>query len=137
MVNNQADFELLGRSTKTIQSVCEKSTGVAKLVQTCQSFYRTACSHHSRLHSQTMLPQQSLLIPDTLPGAVGVPDPMMATRDAFDITPSTFDEIDFSMQEDWDQMLSGWELGLGAESARQMTSYMEQYPAMGNFAGPP
>ena len=43
MMNDHVDFELLDRSTKTIQSICEKSVGVVKLVQTCQSFYQTAC----------------------------------------------------------------------------------------------
>ena len=136
MMNNQADFELLGRSTQTVESICEKSRGVGKLVKTCQSFYQIACSHHEQLHSQKLPSQQSPRIPSILPGAVGVPDPMLAIQDAFEINPSTFDNVEFSMQEDWDQMLDGWELGLGAESARQMTSYLEQYPAMGDFVGP-
>lgn len=130
-MNNHADFELLDRSTKTIQSICEKSAGVVKLVQTCQSFYQTACRHYDRPHSQTTWPQQNTPALVTLAGTATAPDPVLAGQDSFDINPSTFNNIDFSMQNDWDQMLDGWELGLGAESAREMTSYLEQHPSMG------
>lgn len=48
--------------------------------------------------------------------------------------PSDLGYMEFSVQGgEWDQMLAGWELGVGAEDARQMTSYFEQYQPLPQF----
>lgn len=48
---------------------------------------------------------------------------------------SNLDLINFPMNDNWDQLLDDWELGLGGESARQMTTYFEQYRPAENFGG--
>ena len=135
MMDTQADFELLGRTMTTVQSIYEKSAGVTKLVQACQSFYQIACAYYNQQTPRTMLPQQRSQAPFSLPESDAVSDPMLADNVNFDMSPSTFNNMTFPMQEDWDQMLDGWELGLGAEPARQMSSYLGHNPSMGGFGG--
>lgn len=36
---------------------------------------------------------------------------------------------------DWDQMFDGWEMGLGADNAKEMTNWFEQY-SQNMYAGP-
>jgi hypothetical protein len=130
MNNNMADFELLGNSVHTVQSIAQRSPNLTKLLSACQSFYRIASDYHNQNAQPTHVFDAAEATTQ-----VPVPKPIPVGQVSFESDPSSFNYMDFSMQN-WDQMFDGWELGLGAESARQMTSYFEQFPPISGIQGP-
>jgi hypothetical protein len=130
MNNNMADFELLGNSVHTVQSIAQRLPNVTKLLRACQSFYRIASDYYS----QNTKPTHFF---DTAEATTQVPmqKAIPVEKESSESNPSTFNYMDFSMHN-LDQILNGWELGLGAESAREMTSYFEQFPLLSGFPGP-
>jgi hypothetical protein len=127
--NNMADFELLGNSVHTVQSIAQRSPNVTKLLRACQSFYRIASDYHNQK-------TKPIHFFDAAEATTQIPvqGPIPVGQESFESDSSGFNYMDFSMQN-WDQMLDGWELGLGAESAREMTSYFEQFPPISGFPG--
>jgi hypothetical protein len=135
MTDSQVDVELLGTSMRTVETIHERSRGIKKLQDACWNFYRIAESYYSKQrrkksHSQADGEAASSKIGDTAVQYVTAP-----RQDDLGLDISNLNYMDFSMQQDWDQMLDGWELGLGAESARQMTSYFEQMSPGAGFRG--
>ncbi|KAL9049665.1 MAG: hypothetical protein Q9206_005416 [Seirophora lacunosa] len=112
------DLALLGAFVSTLGQVVEQSHAVSKLHRACSSFHEIA---------RVFLAQQSRH------GA-----PLGDRAEDVDADCQSIDNMaehslqplpDFSLsQEEWDVMLSEWDLGLGTEDARQMSSFLDLLP---------
>ncbi|KAK4994045.1 hypothetical protein LTR66_005842 [Elasticomyces elasticus] len=100
---SEADLKLMGDSVETLKSAAQYSSGVAKLHDACETFFSLAKTYMAQT---TMTGQQSY---------EGPLDQQVATE-AFDPT-SLYGQ-------DWDTMLDDWDLGLGGENAREMSSFL-------------
>ena len=120
------DYELLKGVSRTLAEVSARSKGLKALNEICQNMlkiatakYEAADQYVTLSNAQAASPQQDLQMP--------LPPMMPLTGDLGfnDHDPSAFNFMDFSM-------LDGWELGPGgAESAREMNTFFEQYPQGG------
>ena len=136
MTNNYPDFELLGGSMATLQAIHERSSGIGKLVTACQSFYHVAKGRYAQqAQPATQLPSSTPILM-SMAGGYSPQQPVYVGQPDFQEHLSHPSYMAYPEQEDWNQMLDGWELGLGAESARQMTSYFGHYPPASGFMGP-
>ena len=131
---DRQDLVLLEQVTETINAASEVATAVKKLRTACERFCLIAQSHLSQQEGQTAtdgdiaVHKQPVNI-DTSEGVSQNADfnmaggSMSAGAGVFDALP------DFP----WDGMLSEWDLGLGAESAREMGNFFSQYNTTGGF----
>ena len=82
-------------SVETLKSAAQYSSGVAKLHDACETFFKLAKAYMAQtiqnLHQQ---PAAEPFDPASLYG------------------------------QDWDAMLDDWDLGLGGENAREMSSFL-------------
>ena len=98
------------RSVETLKSAAQYSPGVAKLHDACQTFYNLAKAYMA----QTVESGESSKGPlHQRPAAVEASDTISLNG------------------QDWDAMLDDWDLGLGGENAREMSSFL----AGGFFSG--
>ncbi|EXJ56725.1 hypothetical protein A1O7_07069 [Cladophialophora yegresii CBS 114405] len=130
---NVDDLRLLEKCVDTLHSAAQLSASVSKLYRACRIFYQIAKTYMSRpAESRPPVPdaRASAIVPsNTSPQAqyttTYAPDPA-----------SDIDLPDFPLsQEDWNGMLDEWDLGLGAENAREMSAYFEQYLSGSNAGG--
>jgi hypothetical protein len=106
---DQSDLELLRTLVTVLEDAAQQSAAGVKLFEACSKFTKIA----EALLSQPG-PRQDDLNAQPVSSGHYLPDP--------DTLP------DFPMsQSDWDSMLNDFDLGLGAESAREMTSYFEPF----------
>ena len=107
----------------TLHGAAQLSQSVSKLHRACRIFYQIAKIYMNH-RPQTVEP----------PGYQGdMPQPsaslpLTETPQQLPQLDSDIDLPDFPLShEDWNGMLDEWDLGLGAENAREMSSYFEQY----------
>ena len=107
--SNHDDLDLLRTTASTLEGIADRSPAGHKLCSACSRFIKIA---------------EVLLAQDTMKRSSSQPSPIP-------VDPYT---VDFQMlpdfpvsQQDWDGMLDDFDLGLGAESAREMTSYFEPF----------
>jgi hypothetical protein len=99
---SEADLKLMEVSVETLKSAAQHSSGVTKLHDACEVFFNLARAYMA----QTIKKGESY---------DGPLNPQPATE-AFDPT---------SLHgQDWDAMLDDWDLGLGGENAREMSSFL-------------
>lgn len=89
-------------SIQTLRSAAQYSSGVAKLRDACEAFFNIAKAYMV----QTIKKGES---------HEGPPHQQPATE--------VFDPTSLNGQ-DWDAMLNDWDLGLGGENAREMSSFL-------------
>ncbi len=89
-------------SVQTLESAAQYSAGVAKLHDACETFFNLAKAYMT----QTSRKGESYEGPLHQQPAI----------EAFD--PTSFHG------QDWDAMLDDWDLGLGGENAREMSSFL-------------
>ena len=132
---NEEDLRLLEKCVNTLHSAAQLSPNVSKLHKACHIFYQIAKTYlsHPAAKSQQSDSQQmvnpSTILPSTMP-----PTQQQTTflRDPV----GDIDLPDFPLShEDFNGMLDEWDLGIGAENARQMSAFFEQY--MPNGTGAP
>ena len=129
--NDYEDFDLLSRAINTVEQAAKRSKGLYKLLEACRNFHRIASAKyasqpqratmHQPISSTTSTIRQQRLESVKVKGYA----PSQAAPE--------FNFADFTM--DWDQTLDGWELGLGADNAKEMSNFFEQYPS-NMYAGP-
>jgi len=91
-------------SVKTLKSAAQYSPGISKLHDACDTFLKLASSYMAQTIEEggpysDQLHQQ-------LPA------------EAFDVTSLSY--------QDWNEMLDDWELGLGGENAREISSFLTE-----------
>ena len=112
------DLALLGDFVSTLRSAAEQSHAIDRLHFACNSFHHIAKAYVAR---------KSQRPPSLRVGAEsGYSDwqPSDGNGDA------SFQPLSESLlsQQDWDLMLSDWDLGLGTLDARQMSSFLDLLP---------
>ena len=111
--SNRDDLALLGNIVDTIEAATSETPAFHNLARACKAFYEIA---QAFLSSTRRLPDPSSM-------NVKTPNPYENP-----LTPGIQGLSDFSLpQQDWNSMLSEWDLGMGADSAREMQSFFEQY----------
>lgn len=110
---NHSDLEVLHNVVSVLDGVAQKSSAAMKLHSACLKFTKIAEALLSQDSQRTDIKEAS-----------SQPSPLLA-----DATPADYQAMpDFPMsQSDWDGMLNDFDLGLGVESAREMTSYFEPF----------
>ena len=89
-------------SVKTLRSAAEYSSGVAKLHDACETFLNLAKTYVAQMIKKG----------ESYEG----PLHQQPATEAFDPTRL--------YGQDWDAMLDDWDLGLGGENAREMSSFL-------------
>ena len=129
---DRQDLVLLEQVVETMQAASKVATAIEKLKDACGQFCLIAQSYLSQPESQpaadaNVEAQRQLPNMDNIAGAnqnvdLNMPGGALpAGAGAFESLP------DFP----WDGMLSEWDLGLGAESAREMGAFFGQYTSTG------
>ncbi|KAL8932766.1 MAG: hypothetical protein Q9216_006687 [Gyalolechia sp. 2 TL-2023] len=116
--SNSQDLALLGAFVSTLQSAAGQSRAVKKLYHACKSFHQIAEAYTAnRTGHVTLLKDRDKNV--------------LADCQTMDRT----GELDFQplsesfvSQQDWDFMLRDWDLGLGMEDARQMSTFLDLFP---------
>lgn len=109
---NHADLAILRDVVSVLEGAAQKSSACFKLHSACSKFTKIA---------ETLLAQDAMS--STVKETSTQPSPVPA-----DAYVGDFPSMDFPMsQSDWDGMLNEFDLGLGVESAREMTSYFEPF----------
>ena len=99
---SEADLKLMEVSVETLKSAAQYSPGVAKLHDACETFFNLAKAYMAQTIKKGQ-PYEG-------------PLPQQPATEAFDPT-SLYGQ-------DWDAMLDDWDLGLGGENAREMSSFL-------------
>ncbi|TKA64859.1 hypothetical protein B0A49_08003 [Cryomyces minteri] len=99
---SEADLKLMEVSVETLKSAAQYSSGVAKLHNACETFFNLAKAYMA----------QTIKKGESYEG----PLHQQPATEAFDPT-SLYGQ-------DWDAMLDDWDLGLGGENAREMSSFL-------------
>lgn len=90
-------------SVETLKAAAQYSSGVAKLHDACETFFNLAKAYMAQ----------------TSKNGVKSNDGPLHQQPAMEV----FDPISLNGQ-DWDAMLNEWDLGLGGENAREMSSFL-------------
>ena len=118
MQSDLQDLDLLGTFVSTLESAVEQSAAIRKLHHACSNFHQIAkayVAHRSRHVALGTDSTENVVTDCQLLGVTGEPDPQSLP--------------DFSLsQQDWDLMLDDWNLGLGAEDARNFSSFLNLLP---------
>lgn len=131
------DLKLLEKSVETLQTAAALSAAVSKLYRACRIFYQVAKIYlaHPKKDTGAEQHQQQTINPaedaSRLLTSAPVPSndfPRQPTTRQPPETDVDIDLPDFPLsQQDWNGMLDDWDLGLGAENAREMSVFFEQY----------
>ncbi|KAL8768561.1 MAG: hypothetical protein Q9209_005246 [Squamulea sp. 1 TL-2023] len=100
--NSEADLKLMENSVKTLKAAAQYSSGVAKLHDACETFFNLAKAYMAQPVKRGEIYEGPLH-----------QQPAM----------ETFDPTSLYGQH-WDAMLDDWDLGLGMEDAREMSSFL-------------
>ncbi|KAJ9615532.1 hypothetical protein H2200_001607 [Cladophialophora chaetospira] len=124
---NVEDLRLLESCVETLQNVAQVSASVSKLYKACRIFYQIAKIYLSqpaeklRLQDNQQTPRPTTILPSNASLQQQYTTSAQETGGDIDLP-------DFPLsQQDWNGMLDEWDLGLGAENARQMSAFFEQY----------
>ncbi len=132
---NVEDLRLLEQCVNTLDTAAHLSASVSKLYRACRIFYQIAKIYlsHPATNSQPSNSQQALRATTILPSHMS-PNQQYTTA-----IPDSGGDIDLPdlplSHEDFNGMLDEWDLGIGAENARQMSAYFEQYLSTGSGTG--
>jgi hypothetical protein len=142
---NRDDLELLEKVVTTLQVAQPRSTGVDKLEKACKIFsqiariyldqteaasqqqlhlHQKSHQHFEPIHALPATANSMSSMSGTTAGTSTIQQPDVQIMDA--ILP----DLPLSQQA-WDGMFDEWDLGLGAENAREMSSYFEHLTGMG------
>lgn len=133
------DLKLLEKSVETLHGAAALSAAVSKLYRACRIFYQIAkiyLRHPKTERVEEQHPQQTINPKDDGSRSRSLPTAAVPSNDFQHQTtawqpPETDVDIDLPdfplSQQDWNGMLDDWDLGLGAENAREMSMYFEQY----------
>ncbi|OCT48870.1 fungal specific transcription factor domain protein [Cladophialophora carrionii] len=139
---NVDDLRLLERCVDTLHSAAQLSASVSKLYRACRIFYQIAKTYMSHpVESGPLAAAAAAAAPhgqyDTATAAAAarasavVPSNTSPQAQYTTYAPDLASDIDLPdfplSQEDWNGMLDEWDLGLGAENAREMSAFFEQY----------
>ncbi|KAL8973920.1 MAG: hypothetical protein Q9197_001831 [Variospora fuerteventurae] len=112
------DLALLEAFVSTLECAAEHSHAIRKLYRACSSFHQIAkvyIAQHSQ-HVASLRDRAENVAVDSRSMDNIVEDNLQALPE-------------FSMsQQEWNVMLSDWDLGLGTEEARQMSSFLDLLP---------
>ncbi|KAL8784943.1 MAG: hypothetical protein Q9213_003685 [Squamulea squamosa] len=100
--NSEADLKLMEHSVETLKAAAQYSSGVAKLHDACETFFNLAKAYMAQTMKRGEIYEDPLHQPPA--------------TEAFDPT-SLYGQH-------WDAMLDDWDLGLGMEDAREMSSFL-------------
>jgi hypothetical protein len=130
------DLELLQTATRAFRTISHVAPAMVKLRATCEKFCAIASTYLAQQSAITEQRQQdgevtvTHSIDDTHTSATGVNEELHSSGLLAYQAMS-----DFPMQDGgWDAVLNEWDLGLGAESAREMTGWFQQYMDNSGFA---
>lgn len=107
---NHADLAVLRNVVSVLEGAAQRSAATNKLYNACSKFTNIA---------ETLLAHDATS--STIKETNSQPSPILA-----DAYPGDFRDFPMSMS-DWDGMLNEFDLGLGVENAREMTSYFEPF----------
>lgn len=144
---NRQDFDLLEKVAMALQAVQPRSGTVDKLEKACKIFCQTAriyldqteAASQQQLHLERKSSQHfgHARVPSA--GAHGIssmpgPTTSRSTMHQPDmpIMDAMMPDLPLS-QQNWDNMFSEWDLGFGAENAREISSYFEQLTGAGSI----
>ena len=128
---NRQDMQLLEQVVEAMKAGAEVASSIEKLKTTCERFCHIAQSYLSHQEAQYAADVEARAQPVNIDNAVDMnPNVVMTGGGNIPAAPGAFESLpDFP----WDGMLSEWDLGLGAESAREMGNFFEQYTAAGGM----
>jgi hypothetical protein len=128
---NVEDFKLLEKCVETMHSAAHLSPSVSKLYRACRIFYQIAKIYLSHRAETPINPGSK--------GALPRPAATVPSNDSPEPPPAPDPDIDLPdfplSHEDWNGMLDDFDLGLGAENAREMSTFFEQYLSSSGTAG--
>ena len=108
---NHSDLDMLRNVVAVLDDAAQRSPAADKLFNACSKFTKIA---------EALLSQDSLAAKD--PKTQTPP----SSAEMYPVDYQTLPDFPMS-QSDWDGMLNEFDLGLGVENAREMTSYFEPF----------
>lgn len=145
---NRDDLELLEKVVTTLQGAQPRSPGVDKLERACKIFSQIAriyldqtdVANQQQLHQQ----QKSHQHFEPIHALSATANSMSSVAGTSSTTTQTIQQQDVQImdailpdlplsQQAWDGMFDEWDLGLGAENAREMSSYFEHLTGIGSI----
>ncbi|KAK5055930.1 hypothetical protein LTR84_012480 [Exophiala bonariae] len=141
---NRQDLELLENIVIALQAAQPRSDMVDKLEKACKIFSQISriyldqtegSAQQQQHHQKNSRHFDSALVPSVGAGTMST---MSATNTSnvtmqqpeVQITDTVLSDFPLS-QQNWDSMFNEWDLGLGAENAREISSYFEQLTGAG------
>jgi hypothetical protein len=115
---NKDDLALLGKVVTTLQSAALISPAVEKLKTACSKFHQIASAYLAQLPPRTEIQPTAWQPNAGMPIGQSIAEYGQPDMEFIPDLPLT--------QQDWDDMLD-WDLGIGAENARAMSTFFEQY----------
>lgn len=145
---NRQDLELLEKVAMALHAVQPRSGTVDKLEKACKIFSQTAriyldqteAASQQQLHLEQRGSQHfdTAHVPSAgaINGLSSMPGPTTSRSTMHQPEMQVMDAImpDLPLsQQNWDTMFSEWDLGFGAENAREISSYFEQLTGAGSI----
>ncbi len=130
---HRQDLVLLEQVVETMQAASEVATELKKLKTACERFCLIAQSYLSQQNAQPGADADvgTQRQPASIDGAVGA-NQNVDFNMAGGALSTSVGALDSLPDFPWDGMLSEWDLGLGAESAREMGNFFGQYTGASN-----
>ena len=117
---SREDLMLLDTAVSTLRSASQVAPTINKLRDACEKFCQIGTAYLAQ--EEAVAPQFNNSKP--VSSSDVLPDGPLAYPTQMDFQAMS----DFPMQQgEWDGMLNEWDLGLGAENAREMTAWFETY----------
>ena len=118
---NQQDLNLLGSTVQSLSKIAERSLAVSRLHEVCDRFYRAASHYLEQLQLQGNDPYFGSSVP-VVTGAATVTPSLSYNTGTTNVqdTVMAFQELNSG---DMDAILNQWELGYGAEYARELSNF--------------
>lgn len=113
---SEEDLRLMEVSVQTLQAAAQYSSGVGKLHKACETFLNLAKSYIAQTARQVESQEAFLRRQQQQ-------QQQQHQQQQQPLITETFDPTGFYGQ-DWDAMLDEWDLGLGGENAREMSSFL-------------
>ncbi|KIW20124.1 hypothetical protein PV08_00699 [Exophiala spinifera] len=140
---NVEDLQLLKEVVDGLESIADMSPGAGKLYRSCQKFYQIASIYLAQVKADNNESQQGSSFDSSGSSARKVSQPAQAPAPA--PAQTSISSLDASMselplfQQDWDEMLEGWQLRTDGGDTGDISAFFGQYlgGGAGNFAEPP
>ncbi|KAJ4519477.1 hypothetical protein HRR83_004499 [Exophiala dermatitidis] len=120
------DLRLLEQVVCTLQGAAQASDGVSKLYRACTVFSHVATVYlgKGQGHADPTNHTSYQTGESAQPGHNVGPTPTYALQPETSFGATGLQDIPFS-QQDWNDMFDDWDFGLGAENAREMSTFLE------------